>query len=204
MVDNKKVYIAGPMRGYIQLNWPAFDQAAQRWREGGWKVVNPADIDRECGLSPDAPFTQSDVNERFRADLIQIASCDAIAVLSGWQLSTLAPVEVAAARGCGMPVYDANSNPLAPTVYRESVLAEANRLTAIERHEDYGHPSEDFARAATIINAVLGLSIQPKDVAMLMICIKMARQAHRPKRDNIVDICGYARTYDMIEEKEGV
>lgn len=202
MEDKKKVYIAGPMRGHPQLNWPAFDEAAARWREAGWEVVNPADIDREAGLSPDAPFTQSDVDKRFRTDLIQIAICDAVAVLHGWQSSTLAPVEVAAARGCGMPVYDALSDPLAPKPYRESVLAEANRLTARDRHADYGHPSEDFARAATLINTTLGTDLKPKDVAMVMICIKMARQAHKPKRDNIVDICGYARTYDMIEEVE--
>lgn len=203
MADRKKVYIAGPMRGRPGLNWAAFDEAERRWREAGWEVINPAQIDRQAGISPDQPFSQADVDDRFRTDLLQIAISDAIAVLPGWQGSTLAPVEVAAARGCGMPVYDAMSNPAAPVEVerRESILSEADRLTARDRNADYGHPSEDFARAAALINTVLGTALEPRDIGLLMICVKLAREAHKPKRDNLVDIAGYARTIDMIDER---
>ena len=30
------------------------------------------------------------------------------------------------------------------------------------------------------------------DIAALMVCVKLARQAHRPKQDNWIDVAGYA------------
>jgi len=40
------------------------------------------------------------------------------------------------------------------------------------------------------------------DVPLCMIAVKLARQAHRHKRDNLVDIAGYARTAAMIAGDE--
>ena len=36
-----------------------------------------------------------------------------------------------------------------------------------------------------------------------MIGVKISRETHRPKRDNLVDIAGYAQTVAMIREREG-
>jgi hypothetical protein len=35
-----------------------------------------------------------------------------------------------------------------------------------------------------------------------MIAVKLARQAHRHRRDNLVDIAGYARTAAMVAGEE--
>ena len=40
------------------------------------------------------------------------------------------------------------------------------------------------------------------DVPLCMIAVKLARQAHRHKRDNLVDIAGYARTAAMVAGDE--
>ena len=46
--------------------------------------------------------------------------------------------------------------------------------------------------------------LSAEDVALCMIAVKLARQATRPKRDNIVDIAGYARVLELIQqEREG-
>jgi hypothetical protein len=66
------------------------------------------------------------------------------------------------------------------------------------RNEDYGSPDDDFATQAAMISAYLtrsnGYAVQVTagDIAALMICVKIARQAHRPKADNWIDIAGYA------------
>jgi hypothetical protein len=66
------------------------------------------------------------------------------------------------------------------------------------RNEDYGSPDEDFTTQAVMISAYLtrsnGYTVQVTsgDIAALMVCVKLARQAHRPKMDNWVDIAGYA------------
>jgi len=83
----------------------------------------------------------------------------------------------------------------------ESICQEAHRLTNGDRNADYGHPLDDFSHAAGIINAVLGLEIMPEDIPTIMICIKLARQENRHKRDNLVDIAGYANTAQMLRDE---
>ena len=40
------IYVAGPMRGHHDYNYPAFDRQTRVLRAQGWDVVNPADMDR--------------------------------------------------------------------------------------------------------------------------------------------------------------
>ncbi len=84
----------------------------------------------------------------------------------------------------------------------ETINAEADRLIRGARNDDYGHPADDFARAGRMWGAILGLpDVTPEQVALCMIAVKIAREVHRPKRDNLVDIAGYAGTVEMIRER---
>lgn len=91
---------------------------------------------------------------------------------------------------------------------RDSVLEEAKRITAGTRQNDYGHPRDDFSRTASMWTGILapklrqGTQVTAMDVPLCMIAVKLARQAHRHKRDNLVDIAGYARTAAMIAGDE--
>lgn len=51
MVTHGWVYIAGPMRGKADFNFPAFDAARDKALEAGYIVISPADIDRAAKVA---------------------------------------------------------------------------------------------------------------------------------------------------------
>lgn len=90
-----------------------------------------------------------------------------------------------------------------------SVLREAESLVHGDRGADYGHPLDDFARTAAMVNALIAHKLKPgeriteEDWGLFMVCCKLSRQINRPKRDNLVDGAGYLETVRMVlEEKE--
>lgn len=46
-----RIYLSGPMRGIPDLNYPAFDAAAERISSLGHEVINPAQMDRDEGFT---------------------------------------------------------------------------------------------------------------------------------------------------------
>lgn len=73
-----------------------------------------------------------------------------------------------------------------------------------ERQDDYGHPLTNHERIAAIWNVVLGpkLSspITPREACLCMIGVKMAREVHKQKHDNIMDIVGYCNCIEEIDK----
>lgn len=91
----------------------------------------------------------------------------------------------------------------------KSVLVEAEGLVHGDRNESYGHPLDDFGCTASMWTAYLKHKykflgvIAPEDVGLMMVCVKLSRQANAPKRDNLVDGAGYFETVNMVlDEKE--
>lgn len=82
-------------------------------------------------------------------------------------------------------------------VARDSAT-EAVRLVNTERQSDYGHPKPNMDRTACIWSGILGISVTPRQVALCMIGLKLAREAHRHKDDNVVDIHGWANVLDAV------
>lgn len=115
----RKIYVAGPMRGYNEFNFPAFNRAAEYLRSHGWKVFNPAekDIEHHGGV---------DISEGNEEGSIELAEkehgfslrralhddtawicnhADAIYLLRGWQNSKGALAEKALAEALSLKVY---------------------------------------------------------------------------------------------------
>lgn len=80
-----------------------------------------------------------------------------------------------------------------------NVLDEAN--AAIERGTAYGRVTDDFDRITEAAEA-LGLERgNPLHHPLYMILLKISRLVGSPEhRDSIVDLAGYARTYEMYLE----
>ena len=188
------VYLAGPMTGYPDFNFPAFNVAAARWREKHAKVINPAELD---GGKTGEPWEYY-----LRRDIPHLLSADAVAVLPGWRQSRGARLEVVIAEAMGMPLFDAEAMSRLP---HETILDEAKRLVGGDRGADYGPPAQDYARTAKMWTGVLldklrdGEEVMARDAMLCMIAVKMSREAHRHKRDNLVDIAGYAYCIDEAE-----
>ena len=82
---------------------------------------------------------------------------------------------------------------------QESVLQEAERLVNGDRQKDYGSASESFRRIAALWSAYRGVEFTPKDVACMMILMKVSRSVSSDKRDNWVDIIGYAELGSKLQ-----
>ena len=80
----------------------------------------------------------------------------------------------------------------------ESCLSEAQRICDGARGADYGHPFDDWTRTAALWSGVLGVPVSAEQALLCMVCVKVSRQVNRPKRDNLVDICGYAYCLERV------
>ncbi|MFA6044177.1 MAG: DUF4406 domain-containing protein [Phycisphaerales bacterium] len=195
------VYIAGPMTSYPAYNFPAFHAAARHLREQGVEVVNPAELDEADSVKLGGRAW----DEYVRRDLRELARCNSVAVLRGWQRSRGASLEVHVARALGMAVYDADT--LEP--YRETVLQEAQRVVDGDRGEAYGHPSVNHGCTAALVEAYLSrrygsARFDALDVCMVNVLQKVSRLANTPgHRDSLVDIAGYARNAEMLTDPGG-
>ena len=96
----KRFYVAGPMTGYPDLNFPAFHAAAARLRAIGHHVENPAEINAD----PSAGWL-----ECMRADIARLVTCDAVYLLPGWSKSRGACIEHQLAVGLGLEIVEAGN-----------------------------------------------------------------------------------------------
>lgn len=88
---------------------------------------------------------------------------------------------------------------------RTSVLTEAEGLVHGARNETYGHPLDDFTRTAAMASGMLAHKLtEPltaEEVGMFMCLVKLSRQVNAPKRDNMVDLAGYAETVQWCQDE---
>ncbi|UFQ02213.1 DUF4406 domain-containing protein [Pseudomonas fitomaticsae] len=94
-----RLYLAGPMTGFEDFNFPAFNKMAAELRAQGYVVENPA----EHGVVDGADWA-----DYMAYDLTRLGLCGQVAVLPGWENSKGARLEVHIARELGMPVVNAH------------------------------------------------------------------------------------------------
>ena len=88
----------------------------------------------------------------------------------------------------------------------ESICEEAQRIQGGDRQQDYGSPAKNFQDIADLWSAYLkvaldvDIAIKARDVAHMSILMKVSRNVHKPKRDNWVDMAGYAQCGGKVDE----
>ncbi len=247
-----RTYLAGPMTGYEEHNFPAFEKLAAHLRQHGHIVVSPRELEAmETGPRKSWEYY-------LKRDLKELLTCDHIAVMPNWHRSRGASLEVYVGWRLGFKIIEADTlketdvskydfssiqnetngeafvRAFQPprmeripeaTVFDadigiygekflgeskdmykdppESILDEARRIVGGDRAKSYGHPKQDFDRTALIWEAILGIKLTAYQVALCMIGVKISRECNARKRDNAVDIAGYAQTLSMVNEREG-
>lgn len=86
----------------------------------------------------------------------------------------------------------------------ESILTEADRLTEVDRGNQYGSFFSEAGKVAFIEQMILSetqnrWSQEEKDTLSLMVR-KLVRHGFKKKRDNLVDLAGYAKLLQQLHE----
>jgi hypothetical protein len=96
----KSIYIAGPMRGIPQFNFPSFTAARTRLREAGWEVRCPAERSEYDGFDPSKYRGTEDpasigfgMTEALAVCFKDVLEVEAVALLPGWARSEGARAE---------------------------------------------------------------------------------------------------------------
>jgi hypothetical protein len=84
----------------------------------------------------------------------------------------------------------------------EDVISLARRLTDSDRPSEYGPPEDCFRDIAGMWSEYLGYGVSARDVTMMMILLKICRDKFGKKKDNLVDIIGYARCADLLNQPD--
>lgn len=95
-----RVYIAGPMSGIENLNYPEFNRAAAQLRDLGYHVENPAE-------NPAPPCGSWE--GYMRLAIAQLVKCEEIHLLRGWSQSKGAKIERELAGHLGLIVSGASA-----------------------------------------------------------------------------------------------
>jgi hypothetical protein len=82
-----------------------------------------------------------------------------------------------------------------------NVLLDADHIVSGDRRKDYGDARECQERVARMWSNILDIPISGEQVCLCMMGLKIVRECQGKKRDNIVDIAGYARVYELMSDK---
>ena len=92
------LYVAGPMTGLPEFNYPAFNAAEKMLRGLGYHVLNPVDAE-EHNPTPGKPQAW---DWYMRHALRMVLNAEGLALLPGWENSRGARLEVQVAESLGL------------------------------------------------------------------------------------------------------
>lgn len=195
---NCKIYIAGPMTGLPDYNYPKFHKMEKLLYDIGFvNILNPAEI---AGGN-----TSYHYSYYIRESLKMIVRADAVVFLNGWENSKGANLELHAAKLMGLKCWNENLDLLEfkKDENQQSICEIADHLVSFDRQSSYGHPYDNFTDIGRVWGMQLGLpDIPPETVGLMMVGVKLSREKFHPKRDNLIDGAGFFKCVDMVNQKK--
>ncbi len=127
----RSAYLAGPMRGHEELNFPAFHKEAAWLRAQNWTIFSPAERDEaDPVLNGDWSINaERGLDYYMQYDLAAVAQTDAVICLPDWETSQGARLETMVAVELGHPVFEIARVGLAR---RKTLLSVDNARVAAE------------------------------------------------------------------------
>jgi hypothetical protein len=116
-----KIYIAGPMTGVEDFNFPLFFETEEKLKELGYETLNPAkndgaDVKTATQNAISASLSGATWSSYMRRDLSNLCLSDAVCVLPNWKSSKGASLEVQVAQALDIPIYILKDGVLTPRV----------------------------------------------------------------------------------------
>jgi hypothetical protein len=94
---------------------------------------------------------------------------------------------------------DAYQKPM-PQAPRSRILELAEEAVS-DRHKKNDIPERNFARIAQCWSAILDTLVTPEQVGLMMVGLKLVREAYSHQDDNLVDIIGYTLCLDEMTKE---
>lgn len=118
---SQRLYIAGPMTGLPDFNYPAFFEAEDQLRALGYTPLNPGrndgkTLEEAIRYSGTPEYPSHSWEYYLRRDIPKVVSADGLVMLPGWQQSRGANLEVHIATSLSMPLYILRDGKLEPRV----------------------------------------------------------------------------------------
>ena len=216
-------YIAGPMVGVEEYNFPAFDEATAKFKEQGFEVINPSDIARKNAYAKNVGVSELSIRDYALPDLLQlIKKATHIYMLNGWQYSKGAKAEHAVAEWLGLTIIYQSKEDLKAYEshnkewwysFQSQVFDDIAVLTQ-KKNQDYtggdtnSNPFANFDESAEFgVDPLIGLSVRIGDKLQRLKAFCNGGLALTTKGDTVADIfkdlIGYSSiALGMIERKK--
>lgn len=218
------IYLCGPMTDIAGSNLDAFADATKILSNRGYVVFNPGTIQDADMTFVDYMRPELQILMNTKTALVALPGWEKgvgsrlevmVATSIGLPCHAFDPSE-----GIGESLFASAFDPrtqvgeLMRTVSEASAECaampphmEAADLVLGPRGEYYDHPYDNFQRTAHLWTGILysklkeGQAIDPDEVSLCLVALKLAREAFRHKRDNIVDGHGYLITHMMVLDR---
>lgn len=197
-----RAYLAGPMSGIPEHNFPAFREAASDLRACGWDITSPVELDEADGFNGKVVSAGTARWAEFLARDVRVVcdpTLDAVIVLPGWGDSRGARLEVFVAAELGKRIlrYPDLGPARHPGSDRfHSILRDLGSLHD-QKQQDYGRDDDPFAnvRASSEwgIPGWVGAMIRATDkIRRLQTFARRGTLANEGVRDAFDDLAVYA------------
>lgn len=84
-----------------------------------------------------------------------------------------------------------------------NILKEANDITN-DNNRGYEPPHIGFQKIADLARILTGKDLTARDICFVFMAVKLQREAFSHRRDNLVDLAGYANLMQKLYDQEGV